>query len=121
MLALCKQFLWGGATQNATGENRAEQPRPAGLSSPRVQQTFSSSAMQMRPGAGPLGTESAPGGSEAIGNGKVGLDLFSKEAEKTGDLLLDHDTVPYGQVGKLWPSQLLTPQWLLFKMGHTSE
>lgn len=37
----------GGATQNATGENRAKQPRPAGLGSPRVQQTLSTSTMQM--------------------------------------------------------------------------
>lgn len=107
MLALCKQFLWGGSYTTCyrrREQGRAAQACRAELShgSTDVQQSSSAKETWSRP----TWKRACPGGSEAIENGQVGLDLVRKEAERTGDLFLDRDTVPYGQVGKLWPSHL---------------
>lgn len=91
-----QDILLGGATQNSVRKNIAKQPSPAGPSSYRVQQMLSSSAMQMRWKASPLPSwkQEMPWRVKPFKMGKWGLDLFTKEAQWTGDLFLDRGTVP---------------------------
>lgn len=91
----------GGATQDATGEKRAKQPRPAGLSSPRVQQTFSTySSHAKEPGAGPLRTESALGPGKPLGMGKgVWICSGRRLRGQVRHSLLDHDAVRPERLG----------------------